>query len=203
MIFSLLALVAAQRSFFAPVGYQAPAYSPAVSYAAPYVAPAPAFPSVPVATVSTAPPSSKAVPLLAGALFGATVAVLAAKGRSGAAAKGAKKPAAKKPAAKTAAKPAAAKPAPKASPAARKPVRRAAPLRRNIGKSPVGKGGIFPWITNKPGTYAKPLMLSSIDFLADEGDDLVGWGFMPDSVKQLYNPKGRKGLFAGCTTPAR
>merc|ERR1719331_1775304 len=56
-----------------------------------------------------------------------------------------------------------------------------------------GKGGIFPWITNKPGTYAKPLLLSSIDFTSDQSDAFIGWGFMPKSVKALY-PKGKKGL---------
>jgi len=34
-------------------------------------------------------------------------------------------------------------------------------------------------------------------------DDLIGWGAMPNSVKNLYNPKGRKGLFGGCITPAK
>ena len=56
---------------------------------------------------------------------------------------------------------------------------------------------------NEPGTYAKPLMLSRIDFTGDDGDRFVGWGGMPPSVKALYNPKGRKGLFAGCITPAK
>ena len=42
--------------------------------------------------------------------------------------------------------------------------------------------------------YAKPLMLSSIDFTGDDSDAFIGWGFMPDSVKKLYNRKGRKGL---------
>jgi hypothetical protein len=66
-----------------------------------------------------------------------------------------------------------------------------------------GKGGIFPWITSSPGTYSKPLTLSSIDFTSDDADKLIGWGAMPNSVKNLYNPKGRKGLFGGCITPAR
>ena len=39
-----------------------------------------------------------------------------------------------------------------------------------------------------------PLMLSAFDFTGDAGDDFVGWGFMPNSVKKLYNRKGRKGL---------
>ena len=61
-------------------------------------------------------------------------------------------------------------------------------------KSTEGKGGILPWVTNTPGTYAKPLMLSSVDFLGDDGDAWIGWGFMPDSVKKLYNRKStRKG----------
>jgi len=66
-----------------------------------------------------------------------------------------------------------------------------------------GKGGIFPWITNEEGTYAKPLQLSAIDFTGDDADALIGWGAMPDSVKNLYNPRGRKGLFGGCITPAK
>ena len=37
-------------------------------------------------------------------------------------------------------------------------------------------------------------MLSSIDFTSNDGDALVGWGFMPNSVKNLY-PKGYKGMF--------
>jgi len=95
---------------------------------------------------------------------------------------------------------AAPRPAPR--PAPKKTV--AAPVKRSgSGKSPVGKGGILPWVTNEPGTYARPLMLSSIDFLADDGDSFVGWGAMPNSVKALYNPKGRKGLFAGCITPSK
>merc|ERR1719331_1029150 len=58
--------------------------------------------------------------------------------------------------------------------AAPKPVAKKAPVKKAVvkksvgsGKSPVGKGGIFPWITNEPGTYGKPLMLSSIDFTSD------------------------------------
>ena len=42
-------------------------------------------------------------------------------------------------------------------------------------------------------------MLSSFDFTGDDGDKLIGWGFMPDSVKALYTGsssrtvnKGRK-----------
>merc|ERR1719409_1774037 len=60
------------------------------------------------------------------------------------------------------------------------------------GSSPKGKGGIFPWVTNEPGTYAEVSMLSSFDFLGDDGDKLVGWGFMPNSVKALY-PKRSSG----------
>ena len=44
--------------------------------------------------------------------------------------------------------------------------------------------------------YAKPLMLSSIDFTGDDSDAFIGWGFMPDSVKKLY-PKGAKGGMLG------
>ena len=130
-----------------------------------------------------------------------------------------KKPAAKgKPAPK--AKAAAKKPAPKAAPkkpvakpAARpapKPAARAAPkpVIKKRSSDPFfnkteGKGGLFPWIVNEKGSYAKPMMLSSFDFTGDDADDLIGWGAMPNSVKALYNPTGRKGLFGGCTTPAK
>merc|ERR1719409_2128496 len=71
-----------------------------------------------------------------------------------------------------------------------KKVVRAAPSRK--GSSPKGKGGIFPGVTNEPGTYAEVAMLSSFDFLGDDGDKLVGWGFMPNSVKALY-PKRSSG----------
>jgi len=83
--------------------------------------------------------------------------------------------------------------------AAPKPVAKKAPPKKTSarGKSPVGKGGILPWVTNAPGTYAKPLMLSSVDFLGADGDKWIGWGAMPDSVKALYNRKGRKGLLGG------
>jgi len=47
------------------------------------------------------------------------------------------------------------------------------------------------------------LNLSSIDFTSDDADKLIGWGAMPNSVKNFYNPKGRKGLFGGCITPAK
>jgi len=66
-----------------------------------------------------------------------------------------------------------------------------------------GKGGIFPWVVSEEGSYSKPLNLSSIDFTSDDADKLIGWGAMPNSVKNLYNPKGRKGLFGGCITPAK
>ncbi|KOO29061.1 hypothetical protein Ctob_001862 [Chrysochromulina tobinii] len=75
-----------------------------------------------------------------------------------------------------------------------------APAKRTVvssGKrssSTEGKGGIFPWVTNQPGTYAKQLFLSGVDFLGADGDKWIGWGAMPDSVKKLYNRKGRKGL---------
>lgn len=42
--------------------------------------------------------------------------------------------------------------------------------------------------------YAKPILLSGVDFLGADGDKWIGWGAMPDSVKKLYNRKGRKGL---------
>merc|ERR1711990_920014 len=96
----------------------------------------------------------------------------------------------KKAAAKKAvAKKAAPKPAPKPKPAPAKKV----VAKKSYGKSPKGKGGIFPWITNEPGTYGKPLMLSAVDFTTTAGDKFIGWGFVPASVKALY-PKGKKGL---------
>jgi len=78
------------------------------------------------------------------------------------------------------------KPKPKSAP---KP---AAPKKADTSK---GKGGILPWVTNEPGTYAELPNLSSFDFTGDDGDKLVGWGGMPKSVKALYNSKGSKGLF--------
>jgi len=32
-------------------------------------------------------------------------------------------------------------------------------------------------------------MLSSFNFLGDDGDKWIGWGFMPRSVKNLYDTK--------------
>ena len=43
--------------------------------------------------------------------------------------------------------------------------------------------------------YSKPLMLSSIDFTGDDSDAFIGWGFQPQSVKNLLYPKGYKGGF--------
>jgi len=84
------------------------------------------------------------------------------------------------------------KAAPKKAPAKKAPVKRS-----GAKASTEGKGGILPWVTNTPGTYAKPLMLSSVDFLGADGDKWIGWGAMPDSVKKLYNRGGRKGLLGG------
>merc|ERR1719252_334122 len=78
--------------------------------------------------------------------------------------------------------------------APKKAPKKAAPKKSGKASSTEGKGGIFPWVTNTPGTYAKPLMLSSVNFLGDDGDSWIGWGFMPQSVKKLYNPNGKKGL---------
>merc|ERR1740138_1875975 len=66
-------------------------------------------------------------------------------------------------------------------------------VKKSSGKksSTEGKGGILPWVTNEPGTYAKVAMLSSFDFLGADGDKWIGWGAMPDSVKKLYNRNGR------------
>jgi hypothetical protein len=190
-----------------------------------------AFPSAPVAVpvaVPSASPSKVALPLMAGATVGAAVVVLFGGGRKAAkpAAKGAAKPAAKAAAKKPAARSTAAKRAPVSgsqnsgwgltfgvSPISRgiqpKTIQRPKPPPvKSISRDPFfkttkGKGGIFPWITNEEGSYAKPLTLSAIDFTSDEADSLIGWGAMPDSVKNLYNPRGRKGLFGGCTTPAK
>jgi len=114
------------------------------------------------------------------------------------------KKAAPKKAAAPVAKKAAPAPAKKAAPAPAKKAAPApakkAPAKRTVvssGKrssSTEGKGGIFPWVTNQPGTYAKQLFLSGVDFLGADGDKWIGWGAMPDSVKKLYNRKGRKGL---------
>ena len=128
-----------------------------------------------------------------------------------------KKVVAKKAAPKPVARKAA--PAPKAAPPAKRKV-----IRSRIGKSPVAKGGIFPWITNKPGSkrsappsppapplplvlaahlplarpccaaYGRPLTLSSVDFTSDASDAWIGWGFMPKSVKASLYPKGYKGM---------
>ena len=35
-------------------------------------------------------------------------------------------------------------------------------------------------------------MLSSYNFLGDDGDKFIGWGFMPNSVKKLYNNKSKR-----------
>merc|ERR1740138_196659 len=86
----------------------------------------------------------------------------------------------------------AAAPKPLSKPAAAKPKPKAQ-ITKSSGKSPVGKGGIFPWITNEPGTYGKPFMLSAVDFTSDDGDAWIGWGFMPKSVKDTLYPKGYKG----------
>jgi hypothetical protein len=210
---SLVALAAAQRFFQAPAPGSVPM---AAAYAVPNMAPVPgAFPSVTVAATSSAAPSrSPALSIAAGAALGATVAVLFGSGKKAAAKKTAAKPAAKKPAAKPAAKkaapakkPAVSRAAQVRAPAAKKSVSapRRAPVQRSgrYDGSARGKGGIFPWIQNEPGTYAKPLMLSRIDFTSDDGDRFVGWGGMPQSVKNLYNPNGRKGLLGGCITPAK
>jgi len=103
-------------------------------------------------------------------------------------------PKAAKVAKKVAKKVAAKKPVAK-KPVAKKPVAKKAPVKKSVsksGSSPKGKGGIFPWVTNEPGTYAEVMNLSSMDFLGDDGDKLVGWGFMPNSVKALY-PKRSSG----------
>ena len=79
--------------------------------------------------------------------------------------------------------------------APKKPVSRGGPAQE-------GKGGILPWVTNTPGTYTKPLMLSAIDFTSDEGDAFIGWGFVPASVKALY-PKAYQGGMLGGAAHAK
>jgi len=96
------------------------------------------------------------------------------------------KPVAKKAVKKVVKKVAKKAPAPKRAPAGKR-----APKKLSGTE---GKGGIFPWVTNEPGTYAKVAKLSSFNFLGDDGNDLIGWGFMPNSVKALYNANGYKGL---------
>lgn len=83
----------------------------------------------------------------------------------------------------------------KAAPKKAKPVSRG-------GAAQEGKGGILPWVTNTPGTYTKPLMLSAIDFTSDEGDAFIGWGFVPASVKALY-PKAYQGGMLGGAARAK
>jgi hypothetical protein len=213
----LFALVGA-RFFQAPPPATVPVNAPAASNAVPYMAPvsygfeqASAFPSAPVAAPVAIPGSSSsksvALPLMAGAALGATVAVLFSSGKKSSAKPkaAAKKPVGKKPVAAPKAAPKRA-PVSKPAPKARAPVAKAPVKRRSSDpffNKTAGKGGIFPWIVTEPGTYAKPLNLSSIDFTSDAADDLIGWGAMPNSVKNIYNPKGRKGLFGGCVTPAR
>lgn len=97
----------------------------------------------------------------------------------------------KAPVKKAPAKKAPAKKAPVKKPVASKP-KKVVKAKSSKSSSPKGKGGIFPWVTNEPGTYAEVMNLSSMDFLGDDGDKLVGWGFMPNSVKALY-PKRSSG----------
>ena len=55
---------------------------------------------------------------------------------------------------------------------------------------------LAPPFNSPSAAYAKPLMLSAIDFTSDDSDAFIGWGFMPDSVKKLY-PKGARGGMLG------
>merc|ERR1719198_1416154 len=48
------------------------------------------------------------------------------------------------------------------------------PPAKKGGSSPKGKGGILPWITNEPGTYAEVAMLSSFDFLGADAAKFIG-----------------------------
>lgn len=203
---AFLAVLAAGRHLFQGVPGPSPAVVPSASYA-------PSMPSLPyageqiyvvpyAARADASPASGTAAGALllgaavgfAGVMTARPVAALFGSGKK-AAPKGAaaKKAPAKKAPAKAPVRKAAPTPAARARTAPVKAGRRlkSGPI---PGKSPKGKGGIFPWITNKPGTYAEPLRLSAIDFLSDDGDKWIGWGAMPSSVKKLYNRNGKKGL---------
>ncbi len=56
-----------------------------------------------------------------------------------------------------------------------------------------GKGGVFPWIVNEPGTYAEVPMLSGL--FVEKTDELTGWGGDAFSLSKFLYPKGGKGMF--------
>merc|ERR1719446_1535115 len=56
-----------------------------------------------------------------------------------------------------------------------------------------GKGGVFPWIVNEPGTYAEDPMLSGL--FVEKTDELTGWGGDAFSLSKFLYPKGGKGMF--------
>mmetsp|Transcript_29919 Transcript_29919/g.96548 ORF Transcript_29919/g.96548 Transcript_29919/m.96548 type:complete len:93 (+) Transcript_29919:258-536(+) len=60
--------------------------------------------------------------------------------------------------------------APKKAPAKKAPPKKAAAVKKAPPKtrSGEGKGGIFPWVTNEPGTYAEVPMLAEVQIRAME-----------------------------------
>mmetsp|Transcript_64661 Transcript_64661/g.107434 ORF Transcript_64661/g.107434 Transcript_64661/m.107434 type:complete len:124 (+) Transcript_64661:42-413(+) len=55
-----------------------------------------------------------------------------------------------------------------------------------------GKGGIFPWVTNEPGTYAELPMLSSFDFVGGDGEKFTAGAPVFALSKFLYPKNTRK-----------
>merc|ERR1719330_2246495 len=77
--------------------------------------------------------------------------------------------------------------------AAKKAAPKKAPVARASQGSAKGKGGIFPWITNEPGTYAEVPMLSQL--VTEKNDELTGWGGDVFSLSKFLYPTGAKGMF--------
>eukprot|EP00308_Calcidiscus_leptoporus_P023349 CAMPEP_0119353760 /NCGR_PEP_ID=MMETSP1334-20130426/2859_1 /TAXON_ID=127549 /ORGANISM="Calcidiscus leptoporus, Strain RCC1130" /LENGTH=157 /DNA_ID=CAMNT_0007367127 /DNA_START=60 /DNA_END=533 /DNA_ORIENTATION=- len=148
--------------------------------------------------------------LLAAALFSADALVVTPAGAVARVSRcaspemfgGAKKAPPKKVAKKAPAKKAAAKKAPAkkvvkkvAKKVVKKVVKKAPPKKvvkavTKKGSSPVGKGGIFPWVTNTPGTYAEVAKLSSFDFTGGDGAKFTAGAGVFGLSKFLY-PGGR------------
>merc|ERR1711920_800410 len=83
-----------------------------------------------------------------------------------------------------------AKKAPVKKVAKKAPVKKVAKAVTKKGSSPAGKGGIFPWVTNAPGTYAEVAKLSSFDFTGGDGAKFTAGAGVFGLSKFLY-PKGR------------
>ena len=60
------------------------------------------------------------------------------------------------------------------------------------GAGTKGKGGIFPWVTNQPGTYTELPMITSFDFLGSDGDKLTAGAGIFGLSKFLYPKNTRK-----------